>query len=94
MSGHPGSGFNFQCPSYKGDTCGHFLVCSHICQYQSVGMTMCSLSLKESQLSFAQQFLSSEGMFEVDNYQNSRLGLDSCLLCWSLSNSGFVSNYL
>ena len=43
---------------------------------------MYSLSLNESD---AQQFLSSQGMFEIDNYnyQSSLLELDSYLLCWS-----------
>ena len=52
---------------------------------------MYSLSLNDSG---AQQFLSSLGMFEIDNYQSSRLELDSYLFCWSLSNIGFLSNYL
>ena len=46
------------------------------------------MSLNESD---AQQFLSSQGMFEN---QSSLLELDSYLFCWSLSNRGFLSNYL
>ena len=60
----------------------------------TIHVGMYSLSLNESELSFAQQFLSSQGMFEIDNYQISLLELDSYLFCWSLSNGGFVSNYL
>ena len=52
------------------------------------------LSLNESQVSYAQQFLSFRGTFEVDNCQNSLLKLDNCLFSWSLNNRGFVSNYL
>ena len=52
---------------------------------------MYNLSLNKSD---AQQFLSSQGMFEIDNYQSSLLELGSYLFCWSLSNRGFLSNYL
>ena len=68
-----------------------FLVCSHIYKCQLLGMY--SLSLNESELSYAQQFLSSRDMFEIDNYQRSLIELDSYLFFWSLSNEGFVSNY-
>ena len=86
------SGLNLQCPVYNGDICGHVSVCSHIYQCQLLGMY--SLSLNESELSHAQQFLSSQGMFEIENYESSLLELDSYLFCLSLSNRGFVSNYL
>ena len=55
---------------------------------------MYSLSLTESELTYAQRFLSSQGMFEIDNYESSLLELDSYLFCLSLSNRSFVSNYL
>ena len=55
---------------------------------------MYSLSLIESELTCAQRFLSSQGMFEIDNYESSLLELDSYLFCFSLSNRGFVSNYV
>ena len=70
----------------------YFLVCSHIYQCQLLGMH--SMSLNELKLSYAQQFLSSQSMFEIDNYQSSLLEIDSYLFCWSLSNRGFVSNNL
>ena len=86
------SGLNLQCPAYKGDICGHISVCSHIYQCQLLGMY--SLSLNESELCYAQQFLSSQGMFDIDNYESSSKERDSYLFCLSLSNKGFVSNYL
>ena len=86
------SGLNLQCPAYNEDICSHILVCSHIYRCQLLGMS--SLPLNKLELSYAQQFLSSQGMFEIDNYQSSLLELHSYLFCLSLSNRGFVSNYL
>ena len=80
------SGLNLQCPAYNED------IRSHIYRCQLLGM--CSLPLNKLELSYAQQFLSSQGMFEIDNYQSSLLELHSYLFCLSLSNRGFVSNYL
>ena len=48
----------------------------------------------ESELSYAQQFLSSQGMFEIDNYQGSLLELDSYLFCRSLIPSSVLSPLL
>ena len=72
------SGVNLQCPAYKGDICGHFFgMFSYLPVYQLLGMY--SQSLSESELSYAQQFLFCEDMFEIDNYQSSLLELDSKL---------------
>ena len=82
------SGLNLQSPAYKGD----IAVISGMFSYLPVSIARYVQPVFK--LSYAQQFLASQGMFEIDNYQNSLLELDSYLFFWSLSNRGFASNYL
>ena len=74
---------------------GHLRSCFGMFSYLPVSIAKyVQHVLKRVKLSCAQQLLSSQGMFEIDNYESSLSDLDSYLFCLSLSNRGFVSNYL